>query len=62
MFAAIILVRREVFEIRTPKYLGTLVIPHKIRTFSSYKVNDFIFQLCTCSRMCLLLNWQTWKL
>ena len=28
MFAAIIFVRREIFEIRTLNYLETLVIPH----------------------------------
>ena len=44
------------------KYLETLIIPHEIRKFGSYTVNDFIFQLCTCTRMCLLLNWQTCKL
>ena len=37
MFAAIILARREVFEIWTLNYLETLEIPHEICTFSNYK-------------------------
>ena len=46
-------------------YSKFIIISHEfhiLRKFSSYRVNNFIFQLCTCSRMCLLLNWQTCKL
>ena len=57
-------VRRNHF-LSGENYSKFILISHKfhiLRKFSSYRVNDFIFQLCTHSRMCLLLNWQTCKL
>ena len=50
-----------IFEIRTLNYLETFGYHMKFIHLSNYSTN-FIFQLCTCSRMCLLFNWQTCKL
>ena len=54
MFTAIILARCEVFEIHTFKHLETLVIPHKIRTFGSYKVNDYFSALYTLQNVLIV--------
>ena len=50
-----------IFKIQTLNYLETFGYHTKFIHLSNCS-NNFIFQLCTRSRMCLLFNWQTCKL
>ena len=61
-------VRRELFKFRTRKFKSfqnITYLSHSVIIFvkdKNCKGKHLYFQLCTCSRMCLLLNWQNCKL
>ena len=59
MFITIIFYHARFTEFRTRQFKSFSNSKYLAIAFSfKVAVNIFIFQLCTCSRMCLLLNWK----
>ena len=62
MFIAIIFCQVQITELHTRQFKSFPNSKYLAVTYSIYFVKvaskRLVFQLCTCSGMCLLLNWQ----